>query len=107
MSVSQAIRRVRAGAGFKDAPRIVHQQTIRRGLMRNRNWSKPAAGLFAASLAVAMAPMPGASVPAHFVTSDGVEMTVDPPAPNRQPLFVALPLDAQAKAAPAQPGQKK
>jgi len=64
--------------------------------MLNANQKKAAAGLFAASLALAMAPMPG--TPAHFTNDQGELMTVDPPDPNRQPIFVALPLsDDQAR----------
>ena len=53
------------------------------------------AGLFAAQLAVAMAPAPGAEAPTHFINDQGELMSVDPPDPHRQPLFVAVPVSGE------------
>jgi hypothetical protein len=81
--------------------------------MLNANQKKAIAGLFAASLTVAMAPMPGADAPApaHFINDQGELMTVDPPEANRQPMFVSIPVSgeraqpASAQAQSAKPGR--
>jgi hypothetical protein len=74
--------------------------------MLNMDLKRVAAGVFAAQLAIAMAPLPGAQAPvAHFVNDQGELMTVDPPGSRSQPVFVAMPLSPQAKA-PRQQSEK-
>jgi hypothetical protein len=61
--------------------------------MQRLNWKLALAGLFAAQTTVAMAPRVAETIPvAQFVNDQGQLITVDPPAADRQPVFVAIPL---------------
>ena len=61
--------------------------------MQMLNWKGAVAGLFAAQLALAMAPSGGQTIPvAQFISDQGQLITVDPPTADRQPSFVAIPL---------------
>jgi hypothetical protein len=73
-------------------------------MMLQANQKKAVAGLFAASLALAMAPMAGA--PAHFTNDQGEMMWVDPPDPGRQPIFVALPVSGEQGKSPVRETEK-
>ena len=67
--------------------------------MKMLNWKGAVAGLFAAQLTVAMAPTGAQTIPvAQFINDQGQLITVDPPAAERQPVFVAIPLAPQNKA---------
>ena len=63
------------------------------------------ASVFAASLGVAMAPVQEAPAPTHFINDRGELMTVDPPSPDRKPIYVSIPADSEHANASAKPGQ--
>ena len=64
--------------------------------MRNQITKQVAGGRVAASLAVAMAPAPETREAAVFVNDRGELMTVDPPNVDHKPVYIALPLRADA-----------
>jgi hypothetical protein len=91
------VTRRKSDSPARGAARINHKHPEMK--MQMRHSLKIAAGLAALALTatttMAMAPMPGAKeAPATFVNDQGVLMTVDPPSPDRQPVFVAIPLSA-------------